>query len=302
MIVIFEQVFILIAFAVMGFVIAKMKLIDANQTKSVTALLVYVFSSCNTLKTFAANFTVDFITSNYLLLIASVLVLGVLVVVTYFIAKPLSQSKYERYVYQYSLIMANFGYMGYPFAEALFGAEGLIAVMVFGIPMTMYIYVISFCILTKRPISGKGLVNVMTITMVIGMIIGLSGITLPTVVTSILDTSRACMGPTAMILAGIAISRFNFKEIMSNWRVYYVTVYRLIIIPLFFGIALKFIFPMYVVQAAVIILSLPCGLNTIVYPELVGEDCKIGAGLALVSSIFCCATIPVVFNILGIGV
>ena len=300
MTVVFEQVFILVAFAVMGFVIAKMNIVDATQTKSITALLVYVFSSCNTLKTFATNFTVEFITTNYLLLIASLIVLGVLVVVTFFIAKPLSESKYERYVYQYSLIMANFGYMGYALAEALFGAEGLIAVMVFGIPMTMYIYVISFCILTKRPISGKGLLNVMTITMVIGIVIGLSGIQLPNVVTSILDTSRVCMGPTAMILAGIAISRFKFGEILCNWKVYYITAYRLIIIPLVFGIALRYFFPMYVVQAAVIILSLPCGLNTIVYPELVGEDCKIGAGLALVSSIFCCGTIPIVFNILGI--
>lgn len=300
MTVIFEQVLILIIFAMIGFALAKMKVVDANHTKNITGLLVYVFSTCNTFRTFATNFNVSFIMSNYSLIIASLIVLAVLLVVTYFIAKPMSQSKYEQYVYQYSLIMPNFGYMGYVLAEALFGEAGLIGIMVFSIPMLIYIYLISFCILTKKPVSVKGLVNALTVTMALGMVVGLAEIELPTVVTSVLDTSRACMGPVSMILAGIVISRFRFREILSNWKIYFVTALRLIVMPLTFGVCLGFFFPVYVVQSAVIFLSMPCGLNTVVFPDLVGEDCKIGAGLALVSSLLSCATIPIVFNILGI--
>jgi predicted permease len=45
--------------------------------------------------------------------------------------------------------------------------------------------------------------------------------------------------------------------------------------------------------AAVMMACMPCGLNTIVFPKLVGEDCKIGARLALLTHLFSCFTIPV---------
>lgn len=301
MAVIFEQVFILIAFAAAGFGLAKANIVKAEHSKMLTGLLVYVFSSCNTVKTFATNFTVNFIKENYLLLVAALIVLGALLLVMHFVAKPFSKNKYERYVYEYSLIVPNYGYMGYALAESLLGASGLIGAMVFGIPMSIYIYLIAFCLLSKRPISPKGLLNALTVSMFIGMIIGLFEIQLPSVVTSILDTSRACMGPAGMLLAGIVISRFKFKEILSNVRIYIITILRLMVTPVIVGICLGFFFPMYIVQSAVVVLAMPCGLNTVVFPDLVGEDCKIGAGLALVSSLLSCITIPIVFSIFGIG-
>ena len=301
MTVIFEQVFILVAFAAAGFGLAKANIVKAEHSKMLTGLLVYVFSSCNTVKTFATNFTVNYLKENYLLLVAALIVLGALLLVMHFAAKPFSKSKYERYVYEYSLIVPNYGYMGYALAESLLGASGLIGAMVFGIPMSIYIYLIAFCLLSKRPISPKGLLNALTVSMFIGMIIGLFEIQLPSVVTSILDTSRACMGPSGMLLAGIVISRFNFKEILSNVRIYIITILRLMITPVVVGVCLGFFCPMYVVQSAVVVLAMPCGLNTVVFPDLVGEDCRIGAGLALVSNLLSCITIPIVFSIFGIG-
>ena len=43
---------------------------------------------------------------------------------------------------------------------------------------------------------------------------------------------------------------------------------------------------------ALIITCMPCGLNTIVFPRLVGEDCKTGARLALISHVFALISIP----------
>jgi len=51
----------------------------------------------------------------------------------------------------------------------------------------------------------------------------------------------------------------------------------------------------------VVLLAMPCGLNTIVFPKIVGEKCDIGAGLAFVSNIAACITIPLVFALFEIG-
>ena len=190
--------------------------------------------------------------------------------------------------------------MGYALAESLLGVMGLLSVMVFSIPMSIYIYLIAFCILAKKPFTPKGLLNIMTITMVLGMLSGLFEVQMPSVVTSILDTSRACMAPTSMLLAGVVISKFKLKEILSNGRIYIITVLRLTVIPVVAGICLSIFFPLSIVQPAVIFLSMPCGLNTVAFPDLVGEDCRVGAGLALVSSLLSCITIPIVLSLFGI--
>ena len=43
--------------------------------------------------------------------------------------------------------------------------------------------------------------------------------------------------------------------------------------------------------------AMPCGLNTIVFPRLVGEKCEIGAGLAFISSILSLITLPLLVQI-----
>ena len=300
MTVIFEQVFILLVFGAVGYGLAKADIIKAEHSKMLSGLLVYAFSSCNTFRTFATNFNVEYLKSNYLLILVSVIILAVLSLIAHFAAKLFSEKKYTRYVYEYSIIIPNFGYMGYALAESLLGTMGLLSVMVFSIPMSIYIYLIAFCILAKKPFTPKGLLNIMTITMVLGMLSGLFEVQMPSVVTSILDTSRACMAPTSMLLAGVVISKFKLKEILSNGRIYIITVLRLTVIPVVAGICLSIFFPLSIVQPAVIFLSMPCGLNTVVFPDLVGEDCRVGAGLALVSSLLSCITIPIVLSLFGI--
>ena len=51
---------------------------------------------------------------------------------------------------------------------------------------------------------------------------------------------------------------------------------------------------------ACFIYALPCGLNTVVFPKLVGENCSVGASLAFVSNILACITIPLVMSLAGI--
>ena len=50
--------------------------------------------------------------------------------------------------------------------------------------------------------------------------------------------------------------------------------------------------PNAVYPAVVIMGCMPCGLNTIVFPSLVGEDCRMGANFVLLSHVLCLASIP----------
>ncbi len=292
---VFEQVLILFSFVTLGYILSKTGKLDVKNSKILSAVLVNVVLPCNILKSFSERFTVDYLTQNYLMVTISLVLLLVLAVAAFLGGKLFSKNKYVRKVYEYSLVVPNMGYMGYPLSQAMYGAAGLMDVMMFGIPILLYIYIYGYAILTKTGLKLKALLNPSIITMVLGMILGLSGFQMPELVSDILGKGSACMGPISMLLTGIVISEYNLKEILGDVRIYIMSALRLVVIPVIVGAVLHMFAAPEILRTAVLIYALPCGLNTVVFPKLVGENCKIGAGLALVSHLAACATIPLVF-------
>ena len=301
MIVIFEQVLILLAFAAVGFALSKFKIVDVSHAKIISALLVYVASPCNTFKTFSAKFTVEYVSTHYVFLLFGLATMLFLAVSMHYFAKIFSKDAYTRSVYEYSMITPNFGYMGYALAESLMGLSGLINVMMFGFPTSCFVNTRGYCMLTKTKVTLRRLMNPLMIGMLLGMVFGLVGIPQPALMTDLVSRSSACMAPLSMILMGIAVSEFKFKSLFCNIRAYAIVAMRLVVIPLVIGGLIYFAGYGEVAKSAALVLAMPCGLNTIIFPKLVGEDCEIGASLACVSTILSCISIPLVLTVFGVG-
>lgn len=300
MVTIIEQVSILVFFALVGFLLCKTSCVKVEHSKILSVLLVYVFLPCNVFNSFASGFTVEYIKENYLLLCVSLVATVILAVLAYFISCLCSKNDYERRLYEYSLAAPNCGYMGYALAESLLGAVGLRNFIVYTFPLSIYINSYGFCRLTKRPLSLKKLFNPPTVAMLIGAIWGMFALPFPKVGWDILEKSSACMAPCSMLLLGIAVAEFSMKDMLKDIKVYIVTALRLLLIPLVVGGLMAIFLPKSVVQIAVLMYALPCGLNTIVFPKLVDEPCRIGAGLACVSTLCSCLTIPLILILIGI--
>ncbi len=287
-----SQVTILFLFASIGFVLAKAKLVNPDHSKILSTLLVYVFLPANLFKTFATNFNVDYIKANYTLILVSVSVLAFLILGSHFLSKILTKDKYKQAIYKYSLTIPNYGYMGYALTESIFGSATLLNVMMFGLPLSLYIYTYGYCILTKSELKFKKLINPVIIAILLGMVVGLSGITLPKPVSGFLTTAAAPMGVASMLLTGITISQYKFKDMLSDKCNYIVSVLRLFVCPVAIAYILKTFVSSEAALVSLMIYAMPCGLNTVVFPKLVGEDCRTGASLALISSILSIITIP----------
>lgn len=298
---VFEQIIILLLFVAIGYVLGKTGIVKHEHSKALSTLLVYVFLPCNVFKTFVARFNVEYIFANwYSIAISSVIVI-VLAVASHFIPRAVTKDKYERSVFEYSLVVPNSGYMGYALASSVFGAAGLMGIMTMALPLQIYIYTFGYAILTKQGLNFKKLINPVLIATLLGMILGLLKTPVPAFAGSILDSASACMAPISMILTGLVISEFKIKDIAFNARIYPIILLRLVVIPVIIGFALKPFCDSWTVSIAVLLYALPCGMNTVVFPKLVGEDCRSGAGVALVSTILSAITVPLIFFIFGIG-
>ena len=296
---VFTQVLQLLIFAAIGFALAKGKIVNADHSKLLSALVVYVFMPATVFKTFSTNFTVKYISEKYYYLLVGIAVLVIIALSAHFVSKLLSREPYEQNVYKYSLTVPNSGYMGYALCEAVYGSATLLNVIIFALPITVYCYSIGYCILTKSRFELKRIFNPPVIAILIGAAFGLSGLTLPAVADDLLTKASGCMGPVCMLLTGMAVSQFNILSLLKDRKLYIVTALRLIVIPCLIALALSLFCPKEAVIAVVMIYAMPCGLNTIVFPKLVGESCEKGAGLALISHILSCLTIPFCLYLFG---
>ena len=147
--------------------------------------------------------------------------------------------------------------------------------------------------------SLKTFVNPMFIAMLIGMVIGLLNIDLPEWALSLINVSGDCMSPIAMILTGVVVSSISLKKTFTNVRIYIVSIIRLVIMPILFIVtASLFDIPETIYICALCSLAMPLGLNTIVIPSALGKDTSVAAGMAVISHLLSCITIPLIFLII----
>ena len=298
MVLVFEQLFILYIFLFAGWLIGKIKKDKAPHADILSVLLVNLLLPCKVFNTFSKNFTVSYFKEKYSLLIASVILISVLLVLAFFLSKALTKKPYERKVYRYSFAITNYSYLGYVLIESVFGEATLTGFIFFGIPFIIYTYTFGYALLTggKKPL--KRLLNPITVSIILGMIFGLAGISLPEVLSKAVSMASACVGPTSMLLTGITLSTFALGELLLDKKAYIFSALRLIIIPGMVYLVFRLLGINEVLPMALIITCMPCGLNTIVFPRLIGEDCKPGARLALISHVFALATLPLWLSLL----
>jgi predicted permease len=290
--IIFEQLIFLYSFILLGILFGKLKKGLSSHTSLLSFLLVNLFLPAKVFNSFSKNFTIPYIRENYVILCASLVFLAVFVAIALVVAKLITRDKQKQNVYRYNFTISNYGYMDYVLAEELLGDMGLTSMILFCIPFSMYTYSFGYMLLTGSG-SIKKIFNTMTASIALGCVSGLLGITLPSVVSGVVSSAAACAGPLGMLLAGIVLSEFTPKELLCDKQAYIVCTLRLAVIPLaVFGVckllSLDAVFP-YVM----LVTSMPCGLNPIIFPKLIGGDCKLGARLAFISHLLACVTLPI---------
>jgi len=211
---------------------------------------------------------------------------------------PMTKKPYEQKVYRYSFAISNYAYLGYVFVENTLGEQALTDMILFCIPFAFYTYTFGYALLNNKAASFKKMLNPMTVAIAAGMLCGMVGISIPSVLGEILRTASACTGPLSMILSGIVLAALPLRKLLPDLRTAIFCVLRLGLIPAMLFL-ICFVWqqiaplPSAVYPAVVIMGCMPCGLNTIVFPSLVGEDCQMGARLVLLSSLLSLVTIPI---------
>lgn len=303
-----NQMAFLFSFILIGYILSKCDLIPDNAQATLSKLENYIFIPALVLNTFINNFTVATLSTAWRLLLSSLGLAFIAILLSLGIVRLCSKDKYEQNIFLYGLSFSNFGFMGNAVVSALF-PEVFLEYIIFTLPLWTLIYLWGVPVLLMGDSSKKmklsqrlkSFVNPMFICMLLGMLIGLLNIKMPSFVVSAVSAAGNCMSPIAMLLTGMTIAKSRLGQIIRIKSVYAVSLVRLLLYPLLFigvgfllraaGILLDSTF--YI--CALCSLAMPLGLNTIVIPSAYGKDTRIASGMALISHLLGCITIPLIF-------
>lgn len=299
-----NQMIYLFVMIVIGYILAKIGVLPEGTEKVLAVLENNVLIPALVMSTFINNFTVGKIKTASILFAFSFAILIIIIPLAILIPKWLVKDRDTRNIYTYGLAFSNFGFMGNSVMLALF-PDLFLDYLIFTLPLWIMIYLWGVPQLLMPQSDGqtvgsrlKRFLNPMLVGMLIGMLIGITGLPIPSPISSVIQTLGSGMSPVAMLMTGVTIAGISLKKILKDWTIYAVTIIRLFLIPLaFIGIFALWRFSDVIMICTVCSLAMPLGLNTIIIPSAYGKDPTKASGMALISHLLSCITIPFVFFI-----
>ncbi len=232
----FKNVFLFVALAVPGFIMAKRNMITQDKTIGLSKVLTYIGVPFLVLDgTVKISFNGDALT----IILLSMLLTLVSVFIWFLLTKPLTKSFSdikEQGVARFAMFSSNNGFLGIPLARVMFGnSDILTSVIISNVINNIILYVLGIYLISgdKKKISVKNiLLNPVLIAFIIGAVLNLTGAmqVLPEIGTYTGYLS-AIVTPIAMIILGLKMGAVSYKDIFLNKRMYYVSFIKLIVMP-----------------------------------------------------------------------
>ena len=298
------QIAVLFSFIFIGFTIRQGGFLPENSAEIFSKLENRILMPAVVINTFRTNCTVKNIREKWVFISYSTGVLLFCIATGFAFSRFLGKTEYLKKVYRYSISVSNFGFVGTAMVSGIYGAESmeLFDYLMFTLPLNLFTYSIGIAWLVPNghgKFSMKNFVNPIFVSIFIGAILGLLPIPKFRLVTTIINSTAACMSPIAMILTGFVIGGYSFANLFGKWQTYVVAGIRLVFLPTVSVLVLKlFNAPQEAVVATLCANAMPLGLNTVIIPSAYGKSPDDGASMALVSQLTAVFTIPILFYIL----
>ena len=220
------QLFIMIF---MGFIIVKAKLLKAEDSKILSVIVLYLIIPCVIINAFQVDYTPQTVKGLLIALAGSVMTQVILLIVVSILGRVFHLNEVEVASIYYS----NSGNLIVPIVMFILGKEWVLYGCVFMSVQLVFIWTHCKKIISRESTYDwrKIVLNINMISIAIGIVLFLTKIYLPAIINNTLSAVGSMIGPASMIVTGMLFAGMDFKQIFANKRVYFVSFFRLIIVP-----------------------------------------------------------------------
>ncbi len=301
MIYIFAKILSVFSISLIGYAANKMKWLPMESTRYLSLLLINIASPCLVLYSMSQEELTQAAVASVIQTAALMLLaMTAAAVMSVFIVRAMKVPLEDRGVYRTLLVLTNNGFMGYPLALAVFGEKGLFLMIIANAVFILYTYSVGIILLIsgKEKLSRiktlKSMVSIPSVTSVIGLLIFILGIRLPSLLANFLETVGGITIPLSMIIIGIQLAESKTGEVLRNKHLFWTLILKLIVLPaILFGIFVWLPFPPFVLCIVVFAMAMPSAAIIPVLSEIYGTNTKLAAQAVFITTMFSLITIPI---------
>ncbi len=233
-----EQIIQLFLMIFMGFLIVKAKLLNSEDSKILSIIVLYLIIPCVIINAFQVDYTPQTVKGLLIALVGSVMTQVILLIVVSILGRVFHLNEVEVASIYYS----NSGNLIVPIVMFILGKEWVLYGCVFMSVQLVFIWTHCKKIISRESTYDwrKIVLNINMISIAIGIVLFLTRIHLPAIINNTLSVVGSMIGPASMIVTGMLFAGMDFKQIFASKRVYFVTFLRLIVVPAIALVLIKF--------------------------------------------------------------
>ena len=289
-----RQIAIMALLAAVGVCLSRKGFLSPQGTKDLGAILLRVIIPCVIVKSYITEFSRERLLE--LALSAGLTLIGFILamVISYLVFGK------RRRLENFAASFCNAGFIGIPLAQAIIGEEGVfyIAASVALLNLFQWTYGVYIMADRKDAISAKTIAkNPVVIAIVIGVVLFVSQIPVPGIVTSTLGYIAGMNTPIAMILMGTYLAKLPLKKLLDK-RAYGCVLFRLVIIPAVI-LLVFWVLPVSnadIALAAFLAAATPVGVNICVFAQQYDCDYEFSVVTVCLSTLLSVITVPLLVS------
>ena len=290
-ILLFWQILSMSLMLLMGFALVKTGLLKAQDSKTLSVLLLYLALPCAILDSFQVEYDSRILRGLMLAFAAAVICHVILLLAAGLLEKA-------------SVIYSNSSNLIIPIITAVLGPEWVVY-------STAYVSVQLLLLWThgKVLLSGikgadirKILTNINLLAVFAGILLFLTGFRLPDVLSDTLHSVGSMVAPASMFIAGMLIAGMRPKQIFGNRRAYGIVCLRMLVFPAVSLLLLRLlkaaVAGVFADAQTILLITLlaaitPPASAVIQMSQVYGQDSEYAGVLNVLSTLVCIITMPV---------
>ena len=288
---------IFVVLMVIGYIGARTKLLNGEFTKAASKLTLNVFMSATIINSVIAN--PPELSGGELaeVMLACCVSIGLGYLLSALMVRLLPFNRERKPLMELLISVTNTMFIGVPVAEPVFGSQAVFYIAMSCIPFNVLLYTYGVWRMNQSgervKLHLKDMVCVPLIATVAALLIFVLDIPVPAVAKELCSTLSAATMPMSMLVIGSSLGRVSLLDAFKEKSLYFVSLVRLVLVPLLTLPVLRLITADPVLLGAMVIIAgCPSGIVVTVLAIQYGRDAEYTSKGILLNTVLSMVTLP----------
>lgn len=288
---------IFVVLMVIGYIGARTKLLNSEFTKAASKLTLNVFMSATIINSVIANPPQLSGAELAGVMLACFVSIGFGYLLSALIVRLLPFQRERKPLMELLISVTNTMFIGVPVAEPIFGSQAVFYIAMSCIPFNVFLYTYGVWRMNQSgervKLNWKDMVSVPLIATMAALLIFVLNIPMPGVIKELCSTLSAATMPMSMIVIGSSLGRVSLLDAFKEKNLYFVSLVRLVLVPLLTLPVLRLITADPVLLGAMVIIAgCPSGIVVTVLAIQYGRDAEYTSKGILLDTVLSMVTLP----------